>query len=237
MIQVSASSYSTHTIINEDEKSGSQLQKNLTELQWKSFEKSLKQDTVVIYVGHARYGSGPDFGPLDPYSYKAIKGTLTKPNLDRMTQALASSPTPPKVLGLVTCQAKSYYAKEIHDMSPNTSLILTNQSTAFVDNLGTVLSSLESLLGMKCQDGFQKSFLDTTTFYSTHKYDTLTYREKLTTIAGFFEPHSEYEDPATLSPFLVIDEYQVPAPNLERLDEVVNKTPSALLSLPYLRHD
>lgn len=240
LIKTLSSSYSKWTYENEKESSGIVLQRALTQERWRDFEHSLQNDTVVIYIGHFRYGSGPDFGPLDPYSYKATKGSLLKPNLVRMKAALASASTPPKVLGIITCQAKSYYAKILNEVAPKTSLILTNQSTAFPDNLPTVLASLDSLLGMKCEEGFKKSFNDATNFYSTHKYDATTYKAKATSISDFFHKHNKYKDPSVISHYLFIDEYLVPSPGNDNLDEVIsNEFPPLqqphFLSMPYLR--
>lgn len=90
---------------------------------------------------------------------------------------------------------------------------------------------------MKCEEGFKKSFNDATSFYSTHKYDATTYRGKATAISGFFHKHEKYKDPALISPYLFIDEYLVPTPGNDKLDEIISPSPppSHFSSIPHLR--
>jgi hypothetical protein len=198
---------------NETSKEGKIKQSEYTETQWINYEKSLQNDDVVFYMGHSRYGTGPDFGPLDPYSLDAVSRVASKNNLKRMKNALALRKGNPKILGMLTCQSKLYYAKELHDIAGDSGLIMTNQTTSADDMVPIALSSLDSLLGMKCKSSFDKGLNESTRTIFNSKLNSNTEQQKLPQITGFFEKHDLYDDPPVLSPYIFIDEVSAPRPH------------------------
>lgn len=123
------------------------------------FKQGLQSADMVLYVGHARGGGGPDFGPpqinanrrTDYQWYRA-----NKPGLKMLTETLAATPTPPKILGIFACYAQDLFHKPLKAAAPNTGILMSG-TAEFESALGQATATLDSVLGFKCDPEFSRS--------------------------------------------------------------------------------
>lgn len=95
----------------------------------KEFEKSLKSDDIAFYVGHARFGGGPDFNFAKLLSDGNVDSTYYKNNRDnqkRMLRALSQVPEKAQIIGILACDSEKHFSKNIKDIKRNSNLIFVN---------------------------------------------------------------------------------------------------------------
>lgn len=116
---------------------------------------------VFFYYGHSRTGGGPDFNP----AYLNAKGMTDyaryrreRPGFRLMADALMASKAPPKLVGFFSCDSLRWFDRLFEEVSPNTGFIgtLFNPNKAKQTDRG-MLAALDSVLGQKCQAGFEES--------------------------------------------------------------------------------
>jgi hypothetical protein len=131
-------------------------QELLTEQQNKSkqttdlFLLSIERDDVVFYVGHSRYGTGPGFSWIRPFSSQWLSTFVHSPVLSDIVRTLDQDATPPKVFGVFGCNSERYYARDLHTAAPNMGLIVSNGITTHISNLAEALNAVNSILGNLC---------------------------------------------------------------------------------------
>jgi hypothetical protein len=153
-----------------------------------AFQRSLAGDDVVFYSGHARYGTGISFTPMNYDQWN--EALRDSPALDRMVETLKRTPTPPKLLGIVACKSEAYYAEVLHRAAPRMGLILTRETLQANDSMRTLDAALDSILGLKCAPAFRKALNDSTHFfyYNPLSIKKRTYGDMVPEIYNFFEP-------------------------------------------------
>jgi hypothetical protein len=120
----------------------------------------LKHSDMVMYVGHARDGGGPDFGPpvVSEHTHRTDFDWYHRnhPGASLMHDALVSTATPPKIMGIYACYAEDHFYDQLRRDAPHAGLILSGNNE-FEAAVGQAAASLDSVLGMRCEDDFKKS--------------------------------------------------------------------------------
>lgn len=150
------------------------------------FSESLKKDDFVFYVGHARYGTGPGFKPLEKFSFSWFIAALFRPSSQKLRYSLGYEDTStdmneqsrwvinekqPDVIGFFACDAEGHYGKMLSQLAPNSGLILTRQSILTSDNLKLLYAATQGLLNKSCESDMQSDFNSaiSTVFYNPQK--------------------------------------------------------------------
>jgi hypothetical protein len=126
-----------------------------------AFQKALQTDDIVVYDGHARDGGGPDFSPpkLNPktnhpdYPYYRAN----HPGLNDELTALANSKHRPKIIGMMACDSKLHFEKQLRKISPDSALLLTNMVTYTYVTSVAEQGMMDGLMSLRCDDGFVDS--------------------------------------------------------------------------------
>lgn len=162
-LQVHNSSFTDSEAANRT--TSAQQQRRKTQEAQAFFDSALKNSDIVFYIGHARDGGGPDFAPpvvsqqlhhADYAWYHAHH-----PGVNEMNMDLLGAPHSPKILGLFACYAQNHFLNWLRSLAPKTGLILSGQQE-FEASLGQAIASLDSILGMRCEEQFNRA-VDTIT--------------------------------------------------------------------------
>ena len=133
-------------------------QKNQTGKISKDFVRALNEADVVLYTGHSRTGTGPGFKPITPISLSGLEAWLFKPSRHKMLRALENATHRPALLGIYSCSSDHYYREHLEEAAPETSLVLTTESlTALEEAHASMLGTLNSIFGLKCEADFKQS--------------------------------------------------------------------------------
>jgi hypothetical protein len=138
-------------------------QKYQTRTARENFLKGLQNADVVFYAGHSRDGGGPDFSPPYLDSLKSVDErryrTEGRKNYQAMLSALRETPREnrPKILGLFSCSSNRWFKDGLKSVSPETGLIGSTQTISLEDELVSLTASLDSIIGMRCEEDFSKS--------------------------------------------------------------------------------
>jgi hypothetical protein len=133
-------------------------QKTQTKKVADDFFNSIGNSDALIYVGHARWGTGPGFKPLPPLSWSWIDAGIFKPSRHRLEKALKTAQEKPALIGYFSCTSEKYYEKYLEKDAPDSGLALT--TNAFMTDLEAqeaALGTLNALLGLQCEDDFTKT--------------------------------------------------------------------------------
>jgi hypothetical protein len=114
------------------------------------FLNSIESDAVVFYIGHSRFGTGPGFYCLPPFSSQWLSTYIHSPLLSGMLRKLEQAPTPPEILGLYSCSSKRHYAKKIHSAAPEMALIVSDGMIDYNSILAEAANALNSIFGNIC---------------------------------------------------------------------------------------
>ncbi len=177
---------------NNINRSNALLQRMMSNQVFEDYKKALQEDDVVIYSGHARYGTGPGFRPLPHYSVDWFWTMIAHPQLRAMKAALQQSRNKPKILGMLVCHGAEYYGRMLQETAPDSGYILTRQTMAGTDTDNQIFASINGLLETQCSDGFRDSMTRTTRqFFHNPRLDSpQTRAEKIPVLVNFFEPLS-----------------------------------------------
>lgn len=157
-LRLTASSNSTSDRINQ---AFSQEQKEKSDNAKKVFYTGISEADMLMYVGHARKGGGPDFSPAvrrkedgkinyDHYS-------KTKPGLEDLTSALMMSSKTPKILGFLACDSERW-RERLTRMAPTSGLLLNpTDKIAAEAALAQAYAALDSVLWQRCEKSFNDS--------------------------------------------------------------------------------
>jgi hypothetical protein len=89
------------------------------------FRSSLGRDDIVVYAGHARFGTGPGFSTVPTFSSAWVSTYILQPPIVSFAEHLASSEKTPTILALLGCNTERYYGRTLRAAAPNSSLLLT----------------------------------------------------------------------------------------------------------------
>lgn len=125
----------------------------------KEYMAAFQQDDIVLYEGHSRNGGGPDFFPpaltaenkVDYAQYLRLH-----PGVNDLKTALSSGHHP-LVIGLLSCDSKLHFEKQLIQMAPDSALLLTNMISDSDDEPKTIGAFLDGILSMRCDDDFVNS--------------------------------------------------------------------------------
>jgi hypothetical protein len=157
-LRLTASSNSTSDRINQ---AFSQEQKEKSENAKKVFYAGIGEADMLMYVGHARDGGGPDFSPAirrkadgkidyDHYS-------KNKPGLEDLTKALTMSRNTPKILGFLACNSERWLGRLVR-MAPKSGLLLSSTDNIAAEAaLAQAYAALDSVLWQRCEKSFNGS--------------------------------------------------------------------------------
>ncbi len=171
----------TYNKIDQDKKS-----KKISE----AFLKSLQEDEVVFYNGHARRGTGPGFKPMNNTDW--AEAVALKPSLNAMSKALKEAKTKPALIGMITCEGEEHYGKALQDSAPDSALLLTRQTTSFSDSAVIMNNSIASLLKKDCSAKFREGIKGAVNnIYISSIEEPKTVEDRLPEIYGLFEPNTK----------------------------------------------
>jgi hypothetical protein len=130
------------------------FQKILTAQSEDNFFNGVKTGDVVMYVGHARNGGGPDFNP--PVLKKSHKVDydgyyrVQKPGLRRLLSVIKENPNPGFVLGLMACSSRRHFQDNILGVNPQQRMILSSDTVDYFDGYKAAVGYLEGMLRGQC---------------------------------------------------------------------------------------
>ncbi len=145
-----------------------QKQKQQSEESERRFLNSIERgDDLVVYMGHARSGGGPDFFPpiLLENGHANYKHYRQKQEgIKDLLQVIKDSFHPPQILGLLACKSTSLFASRVERVYQNLGedysdyLILTASDLFyFEDAVPTGYAIADSLLNERCGIGFERA--------------------------------------------------------------------------------
>lgn len=146
--RIQDSSVSMENNLNEK----SEKQKAKSEFVRKQFRESLKNSDAVFYMGHSRYGGGPDFAPQRRTAERKWDHRFyetEKPGLKLMYSALNERKDPLFMLGLMSCTSAEYFDKGLQD-KPVTNTLLSKKAIGILEGYDYMIGSLEGLLNQSC---------------------------------------------------------------------------------------
>ena len=150
---VSASNKMNNGVLKEEQK----LQ---TEKADQLFFEGAKTADALVYIGHARDGGGPDFGPAvrlkngakDYHGYYRTK----KPGLNRLLDALKERKDGgPSFIALAACSSRPHFYNSVKKVAPESGFLLSTKTALFSDVYAAAIGSLDSILGQRCQKEFK----------------------------------------------------------------------------------
>ncbi len=104
---------------------------------------ALNFKNVVLYLGHSRKGSGPDFFPY--------AGKASKENIEKVKTTLKSARHRPAIVGFFSCDSANHFSKLLEDAVENsTRLFMTTKLTK--TPFKTLLTALNGIMTFQCQD-------------------------------------------------------------------------------------
>jgi len=134
-----------------------QDQEDITASAREFFADSLKHSDMVLYIGHARDGGGPDFAPpklrKKPPTTDLAWYRKNHPGTNLMYGALRETSTPPKMIGIFACYAKDHFYQGLRKVAPGTGLVLSGNNE-FFSSVGQAVAMLDSVLGRRCEAEF-----------------------------------------------------------------------------------
>ena len=173
-----------------------------------TFLKSLQEDEVVFYNGHARRGTGPGFKPMTNTDW--VEAVTKKPALTAMSKALKEAKTKPALIGMITCEGEEHYGKALQDSAPDSALLLTRQTTSFYDSTVIMNSAIASILKKDCSVKFRKEIKGAVNnIYVSSLEEPKTVEDRLPEIYGLFEPNTKkFDAPRGAIMTLVNDQFE-----------------------------
>lgn len=156
-LRLTASSYSQSDVVNrefflEQEKASEDAKR--------VFYSGIEEADMLMYVGHARDGGGPDFSPAKRRSDGRIDYayyTKNKPGIEELTKVLAEASKTPKILGFLACNSERWLER-LERMAPNSGLLLNSTDKIAAEAaLAQSYAALDSVLWQRCEKAFDGS--------------------------------------------------------------------------------
>lgn len=111
---------------------------------------------VVLYLGHARSGGGPDFSPPILNNNGSVNYSHYKKNrlgFRKLLGAVAQGQTP--VVGLLACKSTGLFSREVKRQSPGSLIISADDLFDYNDILPTAYGIVEAVVGQRCGTTFE----------------------------------------------------------------------------------
>jgi hypothetical protein len=132
----------------------------------KSFDGAIASADVAFYNGHSRFGAGPDFAPphiddkeqVDSVYYQNQKLGFSD-ILEALGKRTEEKKPALKILGLFSCSSSQHFSNEIKNYA-SVGLISGKSLIFYSDALENSLTSLSSILQMRCKEGINKALGD-----------------------------------------------------------------------------
>lgn len=110
------------------------------------FLASFATSELVLYVGHSRYGGGPDFGPAKYLANGQIDEEAhakDRRSAQALVQATSAKSRTTKAFALLSCEGTDHFSSEISKRAPGLQLMLSVADTSAVDQMTTGLAATE----------------------------------------------------------------------------------------------
>ncbi len=115
---------------------------------------------VVMYIGHARDGGGPDFCPpvrrADKHTdydwYQKFAPGFRKLLTSMETSRAAGKEN--QIVGLYSCYSRKHFHKGMKAKNPEAGYILTDIAISANDAIASVATTIDAIMGQKCVKGF-----------------------------------------------------------------------------------
>jgi hypothetical protein len=129
------------------------------------FQSAVERAELVVYAGHARYGSGPDFDPIDSPAGNYVMGKSYAPGhvvfgsndlkRSRMTNGY-------QLMFFDACQTTDYL-KDLRGIprnknAQNLDLVVSNAPISWGDAAANVFIALDGVMGLRSIDEIQSSY-------------------------------------------------------------------------------
>ena len=114
------------------------------------FFESIKNNDIIFYLGHSRYGTGPGFYLLPFFSKKWLSTYIQEPIKSAMVRNFNQTSWKPKLFGLFSCSSERFYAKELRNIAPDMALIVSTGITDYYSNITEAVGILNSIFGDIC---------------------------------------------------------------------------------------
>ncbi len=123
------------------------------------FLNSVLTDDVVVYLGHARSGGGPDFfppvlranGTVD-YGFYQKNRTGIKNLISYLNHSTQTAP----IIGLLACKSTGLFSNSVKKASPHSILITASDLFDYNDILPTGYALLEAIINQRCTEVFER---------------------------------------------------------------------------------
>ncbi len=131
----------------------------------KVFNDGIKESDMLLYVGHARGGGGPDFrqakrnarGAIDLDSYRAEQPGLKALDAAFNNAKVNGQKKTPKILGFLACDAEVWRAR-LERWAPKSGLLLSGtDQVEFQTAVGMAYLALDSVLWQRCPEEFDRA--------------------------------------------------------------------------------
>jgi hypothetical protein len=120
------------------------------------FLSSFVSSDVVLYLGHARSGGGPDFSPPILNSNGSVNYSYYKehrPGLRKMLSAVSQGQTP--IVGLLACKSTGLFSRSVKNQSPSSLIVSADDLFDYNDILPTAYATIEAVVGQRCGSTFE----------------------------------------------------------------------------------
>lgn len=139
-----------------------QRQRDLSRQTEANFHDRVRNGEAVFYLGHSRYGGGPDFNTpvLDPnYQVDEQYYRSQKPGYKLLQNALQGGGA--KLFGAFSCESIEYFSKMVRRSAPNTVFMGTTLTPPYEDNMAAFYSALGNTIDGECDynDDFSRAGL------------------------------------------------------------------------------
>lgn len=117
------------------------------------FLSALQNYDVVLYLGHARSGGGPDFKPPVLTSRGNVNYShyrQTREGIRSMLGALNGAAEPPSMIGVLACKSTGLFSRSIRNASPNSYLVTADDLFDYNDILPTGYAMIEGVVSQQC---------------------------------------------------------------------------------------
>lgn len=137
-------------------------QRHQSEAVNKMFFEGAKTADALFYAGHARSGGGPDFSPAvrNKNGSENYKGyyKVKRPGINKLISALKTrTDGGPALISLAACDSIKHFQKDLKNAAPSSGYVLTTDLSYVTDVYGATFGALDSLLGQRCQEDFERS--------------------------------------------------------------------------------
>lgn len=159
-ISISQGSLSTDNVDNTTKNRARQYAKCEAQTN-KFFTEVSRGSEVVMYIGHARNGGGPDLCPPVRESNNHVNYSWyekNRPGFNRLLSSMTDAKNagqPNQIVSLYSCYSKRHFYREMNALNPEAGYVLTDVEISSVDALNSLVTTLDAVIGQKCS-GFLK---------------------------------------------------------------------------------